>query len=1023
MKTEYAELISRSCFSFLRSASQPQEIIETAKRLGYQSIGLTDINGFYGIVRASEKAKELSIPLIIGCEIELTEGFPLIFLSKNFKSYKSICRLLSAGFQYQEKSKPKISLSDVFERIQPEDTHCLLPARQFPENEYLKKICAYLKPTQLVTRRFQPDADYQMKRQLERLEKSTPKAWTWDAFFHEASRFELFCALQSIRENTSLHQVLPPFNSENYLKPISFLSQYQVSQEYLNENLRIAHSCDFSVSEIKYRYPQEWLPKGKTAFVFLKELCDKGIYTRYQGHAPQKVKEQLRHELQLIQELQYEDYFLTVWDIVSFARSRKILCQGRGSAANSIVCYLLEITSIDPVQMNLLFERFISKERNEAPDIDVDFEHERREEVIQYVFQKYGRHRAGMVATLMTYRTKSAFRYLGKALDIDSSFLDKLSKSVRWREKPLENPEYLNHSDPKIKRLFRLTKQLKGFPRHLGQHTGGMIICEDRLDEISPIELARMQNRSLVQWDKYDVEKLGLLKIDILGLGMLSCLRKSFELLKSYYDIDLELYKIPHDDPKTYQMIQESRTVGVFQIESRAQMGMLPRLKPKCFYDLVVEVAIVRPGPIQGGMVHPYLRRRLGLEKVDYAHPLLQPILEKTLGIPIFQEQVMKIAIDVAGYTPGEADALRRAMGAWKKTGNLEKFAVDIENRLMKKGIEQNFAQRICKQILGFGEYGFPESHAASFALLTYASSYLKAHYPEVFLCSLLNAQPLGFYSRHALTSSFQQEGVQLLDVCLEKSQWDNSLESTEDEHKKAVRLGFRNVRGLNKAHTENFIQSREKGDANLLCFDLDERSALALATHSIDEKREAYWKSLDPSFDSLLKNQGEKKKIKFKALDPLRNALLDFEFLETSIHTHPAKILKSKNYWNYPVPPHRISLASELQERKDSENVFVFGCIETAQSPPTAKGMFFFTLQDESGFLNIVFQPHVFKKYRPLIKEQWSVLIHGKLQRTSQHHHSILVKQVISPSQRYANLAKLESKKPSFLSYRFGGR
>lgn len=986
----YSELCSKSCFSFLLGASHPEELVSEARRLGYHSIGLCDRSGFYGMVRAYKKAEELQIPLILGTEIEV-EGAALILLVRNLTGYRQICRLLSESFQYHPEAK-KFSERPVpralLEKYLPsQDIHLLLAPRAFPSQELFSFLRERQMPHQLVTQSLSPEQDWPMKQWIKNLDRDIPRIWTWDPHFHQASRHELFEVLQGIRENIPLSQKRPSFNAEKYLKPIKALSQFKVPRSWIQRGIEMAESCQFSPKQIRYHYPQEWLPEGLSAYEFLEILCKKGCHIRYPQGVPTKVYTQLQHELSLVKELSYEDYFLTVWDIVQFARSQKILCQGRGSAANSIICYLLEITSIDPIQMNLLFERFISKERNEAPDIDIDFEHERREEVIQYVYTKYGRHRAGMVATLITYRTRSAIRDVGRILEADPKIIDALSTRAQWRENIWKDES----SDPKIQRTLRLAKQLKGFPRHLGQHTGGMIICQDRLDEISPIENASMPGRSVVQWDKYDIEKLGLLKIDLLSLGMLTCLRKSFDLLKQATGQELELHQIPHDDAKTYEMIQRSQTIGVFQIESRAQMSMLPRLKPKTFYDLVIEVAIVRPGPIQGGMVHPYLRRRMGLEPVEYAHPRLKPILEKTLGIPIFQEQVMKIAIEVAGYTPGEADALRRAMGAWKKSGDLQAFGDDICKRLIAQSVPPEFARRICDQILGFGEYGFPESHAASFALLTYASSYLKAHYPAVFLCALLNSLPMGFYSIHVLTSSFQREGVKILPLSLEKSEWDHHIEKQEDNGL-AIRLGFRIVKGLSKKHVSEFIQKRQsQSKMDFYMFSVDERANLALAQEN-EKRRQAYWGALIPKPDALTLNK--QTDVLFKKPDDLTSLLLDFEFMETSLQKHPSLLLKEK-YWAYPISKERIHLSKDLESLKPNQNVLVYGITQVVQSPPTAKGMFFVTLEDETGFLNLVFTPQVFSKFKRDLQNDWALLVSGKLQKM-QNYSSILVTQII---------------------------
>lgn len=1002
----YSELCSKSCFSFLQGASHPEELVKRAFELGYKALALNDLHGFYGMVRAYEEAKQLSFPVIFGTEISL-ENSSLCFLAKNISGYRRLCRLISEAFELGQKNKAHFRRDQIENWFSPSDLFLFIPPRDFPSEDLFNWLRNRFPIYQFVTRKFHPNADQSMKKWLEFLPPEIPRVWTWDVWYHHPERFELLNVLHSIRENIPISKRKGNFNAESYLKPLSELKRLNVPSKWIKITNEIAEECLFSPSQIRYSYPQEYLPPDKNPHEFLKELCKKGLEKRFPGGATADVLKQLDHELKIVKELNYEDYFLTVWDVVQFARSKNILCQGRGSAANSVICYLLEITSIDPVKMNLLFERFISKERNEAPDIDIDFEHERREEVIQYIYQKYGRHRAAMVATLITYRTKAAIRDIGKALEIPAHQIAALSKQSRWRENIFE----LKTEDHKIERLLKLVKQIRGFPRHLGQHTGGMILCQDRLDEISPIEPASMPGRSVVQWDKYNIEKLGLLKIDFLSLGMLTCIRKSFELLKKHRIAQLELHSIPADDEKTYQMINESQTLGVFQIESRAQMSMLPRLQSKNFYDLVVEVAIVRPGPIQGGMVHPYLKRRMGLEKVEYAHPLLKPILEKTMGIPIFQEQVMKMAIEVAGYTPGEADALRRAMGAWKKQGNLKKFAEDIYQRLYARGVPMEFAQRICKQILGFGEYGFPESHAASFALLTYTSSYLKAHYPYAFLCALLNSMPMGFYPIHVLTSGFLREGVSILPVHLEKSEWDHTLEKREETWH--VRLGFRCVRSLKKSHVEEYISRRSQDPRAFDVFDKNEKASLAMIRES--QKRMYYWKALQPKALSL--PLGQEKDISFKEPDPMQSILLDFEFMETSLRTHPVKLAKEK-YWAYDLPINKLSLSEELCTARDNAYVFVFGMLQVVQSPPTAKGMFFITLEDETGFLNLVLKPQIWKKWKHLIQDKWMILAAGKLQKT-QNYHSILVNRIFSPVKKPASVYFLDDlkSKPAYPS------
>jgi error-prone DNA polymerase len=1006
---DYAELCAQSCFSFLKGASQPEEMIQQASCLGYRALALADTNGFYGMVRAHAEAKQTSFKYCPAVRVDY-EGIEIILLPRHFEGYKRLCRLLSEAYVLGEKAKPKLNQGLIETWIHPHFIHSLLSPRTPPSRLLFDWLRERISPAQLVTWTGQPVRDQPLQEWLRELPSEVPRLWTWDASYHRRDRFELYECLRAIRLNQPLAQIPPTLTAENFLKPLHELDRLRIPQEWTRATCEWAEQCTFSASEITYQYPREWLPEGTNPTEFLSRLCQEGIKKRYPQGTTEALRQQLESELTLISELQFEDYFLTVWDIVQYARSKNILCQGRGSAANSLVCYLLEVTSIDPVQMNLLFERFISKERNEPPDIDIDFEHERREEVIQYVYQKYGHSRAAIAATLLTYRTKSSYRDVGKALEVPSSVIDHVTKRISWREKPTEvlNQHPWALENPLIiQRWHRLAQSIRSFPRHLGQHTGGMIITQTRLDEICPIEPASMPGRFVVQWDKDDLDTLGLLKIDLLSLGMLTCLRKSFEILKDFYQISLELHTIPHDDPLTFEMICAARTVGVFQIESRAQMSMLPRLKPRTFYDLVVEVAIVRPGPIQGGMVHPYLRRRMGLETVEYAHPKLKPILEKTMGVPIFQEQVMKMAIEVAGYTPGEADQVRRAMGTWKKTGQLQKHAQDIAKRMMAQGVPEEFSTQVCQQILGFGEYGFPEAHAASFALLTYASSYLKAHYPEVFLCALLNSMPLGFYSLHALTSTFQREGLKIAPLHTEYSDWDHRLER-DSSGQVALRLGFRILRGLSKSHFEEFKKQRSAGKLNLYCFNQDERSLISLAVEQ-ENKRHAYWQSLAPQ-DRPLGLTSKEKIPKFPHLNRLSTLLLDLEVFSTSIQHHPAQVLKEE-HWNYPIPLNKVTPAKDIPTLK-SKHIFCFGIIQVVQSPPTANGIFFITLEDETGFINLVIKPPVYQKFKRLIQTQWALLISG-LKQEQRDSQSILVQQIYVPKSQNAKHYSLSQENP----------
>ena len=1004
---DYVELCAKSCFSFLKGASHPDELIQTAHDLRYRGLAITDLNGFYGMVRAHDYASRhgLFINMIYGVEIEV-ENASLSLIARDFEGYKRICRLLSESYQSASKGAPSLSRSGLEKWIHPQSMHSLLLPRGFPSLNMLKWLLSLTPLTQLVSRYGHPDLDRPLAKWLQELPSEIPRAWTWDARFHDPKRFEVYEIMDAILTNTPLSQKPPRPNAEMFLKPLSVLDRWQVPLEWTKKTMILGDSCSFTPKQIKYQYPHEWLPPGKTPTEFLVELCKKGLQIRYGGRPSPEVLKQLDHELALVKQLRFEDYFLTVWDIVQFARSKDILCQGRGSAANSLICYLLEVTSIDPVQMNLLFERFLSVERNEAPDIDIDFEHERREEVIQYIYTKYGRERAGMVATLITYHMKGALRDVGKALEIPTNVMDAVSKRLTWREtadEVFESLDWAKENPVLAQRWKKLSKQLKGFPRHIGQHTGGMILTHTRLDEMSPIEPATMPNRSVIQWDKYDIEKLGLLKIDILSLGMLTCLRKTFDLIRQTYGIHLELHTIPNDDTKTYEMLSRAETVGVFQVESRAQMSMLPRLRPRNFYDIVVEVAIVRPGPIQGGMVHPYLRRRMGLEKVTYAHPSLRPILEKTMGVPIFQEQVMKMAIEVAGYTPGEADELRRAMGAWKKTGNLEKYAADMSKRMIARGVPQDFCHQVCRQILGFGEYGFPESHAASFALLTYASAYLKAHYPAAFLCGLLNSMPLGFYSLHVLTSSFMREGVEILPLHTEFSNWDHQLEVIEPR-RVAIRLGFRIVKNIQKDHVELFLKKRSEGEIDLFVFNQEERGSIALAADSI-EKRISYWQALEPNSKNPLSLSQTSQNVLFPDLSPLASMFLDFEMTGTTLKEHPAVLLK-RDRWKYAFSKDRLTSSDQLLHCQ-SQLVHVFGIVQIVQSPPTAKGMFFITMEDESGFLNLVLPPPIYKRYRNLLKSEWGLLVSGKLQN-QRGSISILVKHIHEPRGFQTSIGKI---------------
>ncbi|MBT7176149.1 MAG: error-prone DNA polymerase, partial [Gammaproteobacteria bacterium] len=752
----YAELHCISNYSFLRGASHPEELVKQAASLGYSAIAITDECTMAGVVKAHVAAKESDIKLIVGSEFRLDEELLLVLIAPNRMAYGQICNLITIGRRRAAKGEYRISISD----LEVATSQCLaiwIPGKAISGKEKEQHYKSSKKLKDIFGSRLWlglevfPDGQsigcYEHAFNLSR-QFNLPLVASGDVHMHHPDRSALLDVVSAIRMRQSIRLAgrLLFSNREKYLRPYSTLSQLYPAG-LLSASVHIADLCQFSLDELRYEYPEELVPPGLSSSQYLRQLTEHGVRKRWPEGEPTHVRALIEKELSLIKEMQYEYYFLTVFDIVQFARSQEILCQGRGSAANSAVCYCLEITEVDPVKINLLFERFISKERDEPPDIDVDFEHERREEVIQYIYKKYGRHRAAIAATVVTYRPKSAIRDVGKALGLDLQLVDHLAKSLSWWDKREElqarfEEAGVNPRSAIIDQFLTLVGAILGFPRHLSQHVGGFIISNGPLSHLVPVENAAMKDRTIIQWDKDDIGSLGLLKVDILALGILTSIRKSIDMINHYRSSNLSLASIPAEDPLTYKMLQTGDSIGVFQVESRAQISMLPRLKPKNFYDLVIEVAIVRPGPIQGNMVHPYLKRRNGEEKVTYANDAVKSVLGRTLGIPIFQEQVIKLAVVAAGFTPGEADQLRRAMAAWKRKGGLEKFQEKLVNGMLERGHDLDFAERIFEQIKGFGDYGFPESHAASFALLVYFSAWLKRHEPAAFYCGLLNSQP-----------------------------------------------------------------------------------------------------------------------------------------------------------------------------------------------------------------------------------------------------------------------------------------
>lgn len=832
LRMKYTELQVTSNFSFLRGASHPDELVHQAHLLGYNAVAITDRNTLSGVVRAHAVAKGFDLHLIIGARLDLLDGPSLLAYPTDKDAYSRLSALLTLGNLRAEKGECHLYREDVYEYakgmkfvvIPPpmlDELFHFDPSFEPAVREYKEALGRNL--YMAATNYFQGNDAKRIFR-LSQLSSRlfVPMVATNDVHYYRPEGRELHDILTCVREKRTIHNagyLLNP-NAELYMKPQEeMIRLFRDYPDAIRRTQTIAEACQFSLDELKYEYPAETTTEGRTPQEELAHLTWAGAAERFGSVLPAKIKATLEKELGFVAKLNYAPYFLTVYDIVSFARSQGILCQGRGSAANSAVCYCLGITSVDPSKFELLFERFISSARNEPPDIDVDFEHERREEVIHYIYKKYGRERAAIVATVTQERQKSAIKDVGKAMGLSIDTLDRLSNSIwestdEWFDENRIKEQGLDPADPHLRKTVELAWQMMGFPRQLGMHTGGFVITNGNLWDLCPIMNARMEDRTTIEWNKDDIDTLGFLKIDVLGLGMLTCIRKNFDLAKQHYGKDYTLDNIPQDDPAVYDMICRADTIGVFQIESRAQMSMLPRLKPRCFYDLVIEVAIIRPGPIQGDMVHPYLRRRNGEEPVEYPSKELEQILGRTLGVPLFQEQAMQISIVAAGFTPTEADELRRGINKfqWTKFGGLlQQMESKLVNGMLAKGYTEDFARRIFKQLEGFGSYGFPESHAASFALLVYVSAWLKCHYPDVFACGLLNSQPMGFYAPAQIVSDAREHRVTVRPVDVNHSVWDNTLEEVVGKHR-ALRLGFRNVKGLREADIDILIQMRGAG-------------------------------------------------------------------------------------------------------------------------------------------------------------------------------------------------------------------
>jgi len=1012
----YTELQVTSNFSFLRGGSHPEELVQQALDFGYTKIGITDRNTLAGVVRAYAAAKGKPIGIIPGARLELLDGPALLAYPTDQEAYARLSALLTTGNLRAEKGDCHLYQADVFEHAEGMKFIAIPPSvlgadfdfdpafrQQLQVYREALGVALYLG----ATRSYQGD-DHKRLFRLAQLSKTLdiPMAATNDVHYHHPERRELQDILTCVREKCTiytagfrLHQ-----NAERHLKPIPemirLFSQYPEAIRHAQD---IADACQFSLGSLKYVYPEELTTEGRTPQEELTMLSWLGAKEHFAKGVPEKISTAINYELSFIEEMNYAPYFLTVYDIVRFAREQGILCQGRGSAANSTICYCLGITSVDPTKFDLLFERFISSARNEPPDIDVDFEHERREEVIQYIYNKYGRDRAAIVATVTQQHQKGAIRDVGKAMGLSVDTVNRLSGAIwkftdEWFEPERILEQGLNPEDPHLRKVLELTGQMIGFPRQLGQHTGGFVITQGKLSDLCPILNARMDNRTNIEWNKDDIDALGFLKIDVLALGMLTCIRKAFDLAKKHYNLDLTLANIEQDDPKVYEMISHADTLGVFQIESRAQMSMLPRLRPKCFYDLVIEVAIVRPGPIQGDMVHPYLRRRNGEEKVEYPSKELEKILHRTLGVPLFQEQAMKIAIVAAGFTPAEADELRRSMATFKLQGQVTKFERKLVDGMVAKGYKEDFAMRVFKQLEGFGSYGFPESHAVSFALLVYVSSWMKCYKPDVFAAALLNSMPMGFYQPAQIITDARKHGVEVRPADVNYSTWDNLLEEKSGAFF-ALRLGFRQVNGVSETDIAALVNGRSPKyttihsllDAGVSLSAL-EKLADADAFGSLGmDRRKALWEvtALADKPIALFAGQPSASVTEAQVSLPLmtasENVVQDYAATSLSLKAHPLSFLREQLRLLH------VLSTKELADVKDGALIKVAGLVLVRQRPGTAGGICFITLEDEEGIANLVVFKNLFHEYRKEVLQSKLLMVEGKLQREGEVVHVVV--------------------------------
>lgn len=1017
----YAELHCKTNFSFLEGASHAHELADRAIELGYSAIAVTDRNSIAGVVRAYSAVKDAArghraMKLLTGAELHPEDGPPIVVWATDRHAYGQLARLITTGRRRAPKGECQLTVDDIAQH-----SVGLLAGVLASEECTEKQLHTYRDifgdNCYLLAELHRGPNDMQIVRHLKRHSSRVrmPIVAAGDVHYHARGRMVLQSVLTAIRNRTTVDLSGDALfaNAERHLRSLESIREiYSEMPESIELTSAIAEQCTFCLSELRYEYPEELAPSGMAPIDYLTSVTWDGAGNRYPEGVPEKVKGLLEYELKLIRELKYEAYFLTVWDLVKFARSRDILCQGRGSAANSAVCYCLGVTAVDPDRTDVLFERFISKERDEAPDIDVDFEHERREEVLQYLYRKYGRDRAGIAAEAVTYRARSAVRDVGKALGLSLDRVDSLAKQVDGYSRETKFRERCASAgiDPSSKigkRLIHLVDEIIGFPRHLSQHVGGMVMTKGPLCEMVSIENSAMPDRTFISWDKNDLDALGILKVDCLALGMLTAIRRCFQLVADNYDNELTLANIPEGDDDVYRMIRHADTMGVFQIESRAQMSMLPRLRPRCYYDLVIEVAIVRPGPIQGQMVHPYLRRRLGIEPVTYPNDAVKEVLHKTLGVPIFQEQAMRLAVVAAGFTPGEADQLRRAMGAWRKTGVIDQFKRKLLDGMRSNGLSDDFASRVVRQIQGFGEYGFPESHAASFALLVYVSCWLKYYYPAGFCAAIINSQPMGFYAPSQLIRDAREHGVEVRPIDVNFSNWDCTLEpleknagreNTQNEPRTdnppshyALRLGFRLIRGLRKLDVDAIEEARRSGPF-LSLDDFSARTKVARATimrmsesdvfGSLGKsRREALWDAMGqerskkdmPLFSGLVEEP--EAAVALPEMASIEQTFADYDATGLSLKAHPISFYREK------LDSLHVTAAVDLQERKNGERVSVAGLVILRQRPSTAKGITFVTLEDETGTINLVIHQQLWDRFYQVAQRSPAWIAHGELQ------------------------------------------